>query len=118
MSRILRHAFLFCVALPCVVHAASVRLAWDYTQGTETQATTFAIYKQAACAGAFMPLASVPVGTLTYTDTAVVPGTTTCWHVTAKAVTGEESTPSNVVSFRVPIPPPLAPTTLRGTILP
>ena len=110
--------FLFLLSLfPFQCWAASVKLTWDYTQGA-TPATKFTMYRQLDCTGLFVAVASIPVTTLTYTDSTVVAGSTYCWDVTASAATGEESTPSNVVSFRVPFQVPAPPTNLRGTVMP
>lgn len=117
VRRIVFTACLLFLMTACAQAQASVRLAWNYTQGT-TLATTFIVYKQPNCTGAFAPLATVPVTTLTYTDTAVVAGSTYCWDVTAKAATGEESAHSAPVSFRLPLAPPSAPVGLSGTVVP
>jgi hypothetical protein len=109
---------LFVSLLSLPAWATSVNLAWDYTQGG-TLATTFTVSRQANCTGAFTPLAAnIPVGTLTYIDTTVVAGSTYCWEVVAIAATGEVSTPSNVLTFRVLLPPPSSPINMRGTLIP
>ena len=106
-----------CLASAWQAEAVSVNLAWDYTQGG-VPAVNFNVYKQVGCAGAFTNIASVPVTTKTYSDTAVTEGQTYCWDVTAQAATGKESTPSNVLQFQVPLSTPVSPANLRGTLGP
>ena len=115
--KLLWAAALMVVCMTASAHAVGVKLDWMYTQGA-TPASTFQVYRQPACTGAFVALASLPVATLTYTDSAVIPGSTYCWEVTARASTGEESTPSNVVSFRVPQALPQGPTSLSISLIP
>ena len=104
------------VMAAAAAQAATVNLAWDYIQGP-TLATQFAVYRQAGTAAA-VKVATVPVAQMTYSDIAVVTGQTYTWTVTAIAATGEESPPSNAVTFRVPVAPPATPIGLRGVIVP
>ena len=104
------------------VHAVTIRLLWDYTDG-QTPAVSFSIFKDAACDGGFILIGSVPRNTLTFRDgldpaDPLIPGQRYCYEVTAVSALGDESTPSNVASFQVPIPPPkpLAPSNLHGVI--
>lgn len=114
-------AVVLCVLLlPTLSWAVSVQLTWDYTQSVDpnAQATVFWIYRQAACSGVFVAIASVTVATLTYTDGGLFPGTY-CWQVTARTTDGRESTPSNTITFQVTaFANPAAPSNLQGILLP
>ena len=105
------------ILYPQLVSAASVNLVWDvYIQGS-TVATQFFVYRQTGTSPA-VKVATVPITQPLYSDVTVITGQTYTWTVTAVAATGEESPPSNAVTFRVPVTPPAAPTGLRGTIVP
>ena len=104
------------VLLPALCYSATVSLQWDYVQGT-TSAVQFIVYRQVNN-GAITKVGIVSVPVQTYTDSTVLPGTTYTWTVTAIAATGEESAPSNALSFRVPLPSPASPANLHGTIVP
>ncbi len=99
-----------------VASAVSITLTWEYEQGSDL-ATMFVVYKQEACVGPFVAVASVPVAQLTYNITGLVPGTTECWEVTARDAVGLESAPSNVLGFSVS-QLPAAPSNLQGTLGP
>jgi len=103
---------------PALALAVSVTLQWDYTQGTDL-ATGFYVYRQDGCAGAFTKRLTtpLPVTQLTFTDTSVQSAKTYCWYTTAVDALGQESTPSNTVSFQLPTLP-ATPTNLRGAIAP
>ena len=112
--------FLAWIVVVVAAQAASVNLVWDtYVQNPPPgiQATQFVVYRQAGTA-APVKVATVPVAQPMYSDAAVVTGQTYTWTVTALAATGEESPPSNAVTFRVPFNPPATPTGLRGVIVP
>jgi len=115
LHQLLRKAVLFIIlSIPTVSLAASVQLEWDYIQGA-TLATNFIINRSDNCSGIFIPLAVITVPTQTYTDSAIVVGQTFCYYVTAQSVTGEESVPSNTVTFQVP-QAPTSPYNLQGTV--
>ena len=115
-SLILSSLLLLC---PLAVSAATIQLAWDYTQGV-TPAVGFQMYRQEACAGPFVKLnaTSIPLATLTYLDGTVIAGRLYCWQVTAHDSAGLESAPSNVLQFQIPAPLPAAPRNLRGVVTP
>lgn len=105
------------ILYPQLASAAGVNLVWDiYIQGS-TLATQFSVYRQTGT-GPAVKVATVPIAQPLYSDMTVVTGQTYTWTVTAVAATGEESPPSNAVTFRVPFAPPAAPTNLRGTVEP
>jgi hypothetical protein len=101
-------------------HAATLRLDWDYTQGTDL-AVKFRVYRQTGCVGAFtaltpdvQPVTATPA-TYTFRDTTLIAGQQYCWQATALDATGKESGPTNTVTFQ--LPGVLSnPTNLRGTL--
>ena len=105
--------------MPVSSMAASIQLAWDYIQGADPD-VKFRIYSliSATCAGGWLAIADVSVPTQTYLDATLTPGLTYCYRVTALDSAGQESVPSNTVSFLVPQGTPAAPTQLRGTVIP
>jgi len=114
----LKRTLLFTVLLMLYhmsVFAASVNLAWDYSQGT-TPATGFAVYRATGTAAPVKIATIVTVTTLTYTDATVVAGNTYTWTVKAVDATGVESASSNAVTFQVPAALPAAPSNLRGIV--
>jgi len=86
------------LVLPVLSHAAGLRLAWDYTQGTDP-AVKFRVYRQVGCAGAYValtpdvqPVALTPtLTTYTFLDSTLAVGQTYCYHATAFNATGKES---------------------------
>ena len=109
--RVFWWAVLLCVLLASAAWPEQAQLLWEYTQGG-TVATQFAVYRQDG-SGAMVRIATLPVSQLTYIDQTLVQGRQYTWQVTALAEGGEESTPSNSVSFRVPMLPPAGPRNLR-----
>ena len=111
--------FIFAIAMQGIAWAASVNLAWDYTQGTDP-AVGFYIYRQQSCTGAFTKVNATPtpLSPMTFTDSTVLNNVTYCWEVTAADAAGMESTPSNVLQFSIPAAKPAAPSNLRGTVIP
>ena len=92
------------------VQAASISLAWDYTQGS-TPAVKFRLYRQGSAYG------EVSLATQVFTDSGVSAGQIYTYFVVAIDATGQESGPSNTVTFQVP-QKPTAPDNLRGTLGP
>lgn len=88
-----------------------VSLTWS-EPSTSDPASSFNIHRAAAQAGPFAVIGSATA--LTYTDTAVVAGTTYWYEVTAVNSAGE-SGPSNEVSATVPLLVPAAPSGLTAT---
>ena len=98
-------------------HAVSITLAWDYVQGTDP-AVGFAVYRQVGCFGD-TSRRPVPLSPQTYTDPGpFLDSLLYCYNVTAVDAAGQESAPSNTVSFQVPTQRPDGPTNLRGTVIP
>jgi hypothetical protein len=98
---------------------AEYRLDWDFTQGS-TAVISFRVYRQANCAGDFVPIVDVlavdqPSRTYSYVDDAIVPDWEYCWKVTAVDGLGQESPATNVVRFTGIAPVP-QPTNLRGAM--
>jgi len=100
--------------------AATLRLDWDYTQGT-SPAVKFRVYRQTGCAGAFtaltpdvQPVTATPA-TYVFRDTTLIAGQQYCYQATALTAAGTESTPSNGVTFQVP-GVVATPVNLRGTL--
>ena len=75
-------------------------------------ASSYNVHRATASAGPFAVVGSATL--LTYTDTAVVAGTTYWYEVTAVNSVGE-SGPSNEVSATVPLLVPAAPSGLTAT---
>ncbi len=93
----------------------SVTLAWSWTQGTGDPATGFHVQRAAITGGPYTVVATVPLATLTYLDTAVTVGTTYFYVVTAYNSAGD-SAKSTEVTCTLPFQIPTAPTGLSGTV--
>ncbi len=65
------------------------------------------------------PVARVPAGTTSFTDTELAPGSTYTYRVAAVDVSGNSSAPSSPVTVTTPADssPPTAPANLSGTVL-
>jgi len=105
----------FCLSLVAVLtpvaHAAQNVLTWTDNAGNEQN---FNIERKAeACAGgaAFVPLATVGLNIVTFTDLAVSEGVTYCYRVNASNVAGVSAF-SNTAARTVPFSVPLAPSGL------
>ena len=101
-----------------------VQLSWEYEHNILAPATSFALYRDVGCLGAFALLVDIPVmseASQTHTDLSVpdVAGTQYCYYVAARDAQGEESEPSNTVLFRLPPegPGPFAPYHLYGQLI-
>lgn len=111
----IRWALLFLLSLPVLASAATINLAWDYTQGSDL-AVFFAVYRQTGCVGMGTRfVVDVSVQTLSDSGPFEV-NTIYCYNVTAVDSAGQESTPSNTVAFQVQTSPK-APSNLRGTVV-
>jgi hypothetical protein len=85
------------------VHSHSVVLTWDAS--TSTDVVGYNVYRSSVSGGPYALLsASIPAGTLTYTDTTVQAGRTYYYVVTAVDSGGNESAYSNEASALVPSP--------------
>ena len=110
------------LALSTQATALSVILEWDYEQGAAPipQATSFNVYRQDNCLGAWLWKANPPLSAQQWEDRDVQGGTTYCWRVTA--VAGQaESAASNTVAVQVvpPVPQtPVAPSNVRARVAP
>ena len=86
------------LVLVASAQATGLRLAWDYSQGTDP-AVKFRVYRQGGCAGTYVALTPdvQPVATTgalttyTFLDSTLVVGQTYCYHATAFDATGKES---------------------------
>jgi fibronectin type 3 domain-containing protein len=95
--------------------AHSVSISWT---ASTTPGVTYTIYKGTAASGPFG--GTIGITTTTYTDTAVTPGASYFYQVTAvctaacpAGITGE-SLPSNQIEATIPNPqPPASPTNLH-----
>ena len=106
---------LLCLGLVAVltpaVHAGQNVLTWTDNASNEQN---FNIERKAeACAGgaAFVPLATVGLDIVTFTDTAVTEGTTYCYRVNASNAAGVSAF-SNTAGRTVPFTLPSAPSGL------
>lgn len=94
--------------LSATAHAGQNNLSWNDNSDNEQN---FNLERKAeACAGssAFLPLAAVGSNVVTFTDTAVVEGTTYCYRVNASNAAGVSAfsnTAAKTVPFTVPLPP-------------
>lgn len=98
--------------------AASNILAWDFPVAEEANITTFNIERKTqACAGStgvFNEIGTVAKTLRTFTDSAVVPGSTYCYR--ARTVgPGGASGYSNTAEKILPFPVPAAPSNLTVT---
>ncbi|NLI80013.1 MAG: hypothetical protein GX442_26650 [Candidatus Riflebacteria bacterium] len=78
----------------------AVILSWDADTGGDLAG--YHLYRAAAAAGPFVPVASAPTLNTSYTDTAVMPGEKVYYRLTRVSGAGEESPPGQVVSFLLP----------------
>jgi hypothetical protein len=69
----------------------TVALSWT---ASTTSGVTYNVYRQQACSGNFAQINTSSVTVTTYVDSAVAPGETYCYQVTA-LLSGVESTASN-----------------------
>ena len=100
------------VGVPC--SALQVTLAWDDPNNAPGTVTQYIVYRQDQCVGTFLAIGVVAQPTRAFTDLNVLDGNTYCWQVTAMAVTGEESAPSNTA--RLFLSQVVAPQNLRGAV--
>jgi len=91
----------------------SVTLTWTWTQGAGDPATGFHVQRSATTGGPYVVVGTVPLGTLTYLDTAVLVGATYFYVVTAFNPAGDSPKSAEVTAL-LPFQPPLAPTGLSG----
>lgn len=112
-----RTLFLFCFALMLSAQVAdphpSVRLNWQWSQGTGDAATGFHVQRSVTTGGPYTVVGTVPVGILTYLDTSVLAGAMYYYVVTAYNAGGDSSkTPE--VSCVIPFQAPQAPSGLSA----
>ena len=93
-----------------------VTLAWDDPTNPPGTVAQYRLYRQDQCLGTFLAIGAVAYPTMALTDTNVFAGNTYCWQVTAVALTGEESAPSNTARLFLFQPTP--PQNLRGAVSP
>ena len=79
----------------------SVKLAWDRA-ASHTNLASF-VLKHGTSSGSYQTTQRVATNLTTATVSALKPGTTYFFIVTAENVAGLESDPSNEISYRVPI---------------
>ncbi len=100
----------------------TVALSWT---ASTTSGVTYNVYRQQACSGNFSQINASAVTTTVYTDSAVAPGETYCYQVTA-LMSAVESTVSNPAPATIPgssaqastsQPSSKAPCTRRGTFV-
>ena len=107
---------IFLALMFCGIVAAqtqhSITFSWLACKGGDP-ATGFHVQCGAAHGGPYTVVGTVPVGTLTYVDTAVTAGSTYYCVVTAYNL-GGDSVPSKEVSCTIPFAVPAAPGTLSG----
>ena len=89
--------FLALVATPAMAQH-TVALSWI---ASATSGATYNVYRQQACSGNFTQINGSAVSTTTFTDSAVAPGATYCYQVTAVS-TGGESTPTSPAPATIP----------------
>ncbi len=111
--RIILLALLYTFLLAAQPHP-SVTLAWLAGVGGDP-ATGFHVQRSATTGGPYTIVGTVPVGTLTYLDTAVAVGATYFYVVTAYNSAGDSSK-SNEVSCTLPFQAPAPPTGLSSTV--
>ncbi len=111
--RIFLLAFLYTFLLAAQPHP-SVTLTWLAGVGGDP-ATGFHVQRSATTGGPYTIVGTVPVGTLTYLDTAVAVGATYYYVVTAYNA-GGDSIKSNEVSCTLPFQAPAPPTGLSSTV--
>ena len=93
--------------------ASSIQLNWSAPSSNGgTSVTSYGIYRGTA-AGTESLLASVPAPSLVYTDASAVVGQNYFYQVTAVNAVGESSR-SNEVSGKLPVPAPSAPSSLTA----
>jgi hypothetical protein len=80
----------------------TVTLSWT---ASVTSGVTYNVYRQQACSGNFAQINSSAVTATAFTDSAVAPGETYCYQVTA-SLSGVESTVSSPASATIPAAPP------------
>jgi fibronectin type 3 domain-containing protein len=76
----------------------TVALSWT---ASITSGATYNVYRQQACSGNFTQINASAVTATVYTDSAVAPGETYCYQVTA-LLSGVESTASNLAPATIP----------------
>jgi hypothetical protein len=99
MNRIVSTAlfFLALAATPAMAQH-SVALSWT---ASATSGATYNVYRQQACSGNFAQINGSAVTTTAFTDSAVAPGATYCYQITAVS-TGLESTPTSPAPATIP----------------
>ncbi len=93
----------------------SVTLVWSWAQGAGDMATGFHVLRSNTAGGPYATVGTVPVGTLTFTDSTVVAGRTFFYTVTAFDSAGD-SAPGNEVQCTIPFSPPTSPTGVSATV--
>lgn len=88
---------------PCIVYNAhAAKLSWT---ASSTANVTYNVYRSTSAAGPFTtPLNSSPISGTTYSDTAVQPGQTYYYAVTAVASNGTQSATTSPVQATIPSP--------------
>ena len=109
---------LYLLGVPVVAMASSNTLTWTDNSNNELnfniERTTAANVPACQTATGFTVLASVGTNVATYTDSAVVEGTTYCYRVNASNTAGISGF-SNIAGRTVPFTIPAAPTGLGAT---
>ncbi len=93
----------------------SATLNWAWAQGTGDPATGFHVQRAAVTGGPYATVGTIPIGTLTFTDTTVVVGLTYYYVVSAYNSAGDSSK-SNEVACVIPFQIPGAPSSLSATV--
>jgi hypothetical protein len=93
---------LFSLTLFATPAMAQHTVALSWTTST-TSGVTYNVYRQQACSGNFTQINSIAVTSTTYTDSAVAPGETYCYQVTA-VLSSVESTPAGPAPATIPRP--------------
>jgi hypothetical protein len=103
---ILAELFFFALFATPALAQHTVALSWT---ASSTSGVTYNVYRQQACSGNVAQINSIAVTATVYTDSAVAPGETYCYQVTA-LLSGVESTASSPTPATIPRSSVQAPT--------